>query len=118
MFRRQFFLTYSKPLMSLGHQNMIQQGNTSRTKKPKSLEEIFDEMMLATRDEPVCRATEKALQPIFPSTHTRIVLHLENRDVLDSPSFSVFAPTFGNLVATDFKSRSAFHVPSQKVHPL
>jgi hypothetical protein len=110
--------TFSKAPMPLGHQNIIQQGNASLMKKPKSLEEIFDEMMLAARDEPVCQAIEKALQPIFASTHTLVWLHLENRDVLYSPSFSVFAPTSNNLVATGFKSRSAFRVSSQKAHPL
>jgi GAF domain-containing protein len=75
-------------------------------------------MMVAARDEPVCQAIEKALQPIFASTHTLVWLYLENRNVLYSPSFSVFAPTSDNLIATGFKSRSAFRVASQKSHPL
>jgi hypothetical protein len=47
------FSTPSKLPASLGHQNIIQQGNASLTKKPKSLQEIFDEIMLAAGDGPV-----------------------------------------------------------------
>jgi hypothetical protein len=49
--------------------------------------------MFVAREEPVCHAIEKALQPIFASVHTLMRLYLENRDVLDSPSFSVFVLT-------------------------
>jgi hypothetical protein len=87
-------------------------------RKLKSFEEIFDEMVLAVRDEPVCQAIEKALQTIFASTRTLMRLHLENRNVLYSPSFSVFAPISGNLIATGFKSQSTFRVALQKAHPL
>jgi hypothetical protein len=75
--------------MSLGNQNIIQQGNTSLMKKQKSLEDMVNEIIPAARDEPVCQAIDKALQPIFASPHTLVWLHLENRDVLYSPSFAV-----------------------------
>jgi hypothetical protein len=60
----------SKSQIFLGHQNIIQQGNALLVKKPKSLEEIFDEMIIAVRDEPVCQVIEKALQPIFTLRYT------------------------------------------------
>jgi hypothetical protein len=80
-------------------------------KKPKSLEEVFDEMF-ASRDEPVSQTVNHTLQTIFATTHSLMWLRL------DSPSFLTFPPTSGNLVATGFKSRSAFPVASQQVHPL
>jgi hypothetical protein len=96
----------SKPPIFLDHQNIIQQCISDE--EAESLEEIFDEIMLAARDDLVCQAIEKALRPIFASTHTLGWLHLENCDILYSPLFSVFAPTAGSLVAAGFKSRSAF----------
>jgi hypothetical protein len=108
----------SKPPMSLGCQNIIHQSNASQTKKPKPLEEIFDKIMLAAHEEPVCQAIEKPFWPTFILTHTTVLLHLEHYPVLDLPSFSMFAPTSGNLVATGFKSQSAFHIASQKTDPL
>jgi hypothetical protein len=74
--------------------------------------------MPAIRDESVCQVIDKDAQPLFASTPTLGWVYLENWDVLDSLSFSVFAPTSGNLVATNFKSRSAFCVASQKAHAL
>jgi hypothetical protein len=67
--------------MSLGQQNIIQQGNSSLTEKQKSPEDIFNEMTFAVSDEPVCEAAEQALQPIFALTHTVMWLHFENHNV-------------------------------------
>jgi hypothetical protein len=50
--------TSSKLPMSLDHQNFIQQGNAPLMKKLKSLEQIFDEIMLTARDKPVCQAID------------------------------------------------------------
>jgi hypothetical protein len=68
---------------------------------PKLLDEIFDEMVLATRGEPVCQSIERVHQPIVASIHilcgciSTIAMSYTRRR---SPSF---VPISGNMVATD-----------------
>lgn len=113
----------SRSLLAKGHPspvvpNIVQQTNASFAKKPRTFEEIFDDLMVSAKHDTPYQAIEIDLQPVLDATHVVLWVYLEEHNSLFSPSFGIFGPINDCLLAAGYKSRCPFVCEAQRTHIL